>query len=189
MFLFRRPTNFEIEKFIDQSRDLPLSYGPVGIAKDSPGGFKLDCAAGITGRGKNAFDLAGRALTEWRQFDLGWVELFPRAAPVEPGTTVAVLVRHAGVWSLNGCRVVYSVGDARSSVGFAYGTLTNHAEMGEEIFQVSIAPASEEVIYEIRAVSKPRAAWARIGYPYVRFCQSRFRRDSIAAMRRAVAGR
>jgi uncharacterized protein (UPF0548 family) len=58
--------------------------------------------------------------------------------------------------------------------------------MGEEIFQVSIAPGSEEVTYEIRAVSKPRAALARIGYPYVRFCQSRFRRDSIAAMRRAV---
>lgn len=186
MFLFRRPTNFEIEKFIDRSRDLPLTYSPVGIARASPDGFKVDCATGIAGRGKNAFDLARRALTEWRHFELGWVELYPRSAPVEPGTTVAVLVRHAGLWSLNGCRVVYSVGDARSCAGFAYGTLTNHAEMGEEIFQVSIAPGSEEVTYEIRAVSKPRAALARIGYPYVRFCQSRFRRDSIAAMRRAV---
>jgi uncharacterized protein (UPF0548 family) len=186
MFLTRRPTELEIEKFIDHSRLLPLSYRPVGIGKESPRGFKLDCVAAIVGRGKNAFDVARRALAEWRHFDLGWVELYPRSAPVEPGTTVAVLIRHAGLWSLNGCRVVYSVGDAQSRVGFAYGTLTNHAEMGEEIFQVSLAPDSEEVTYEIRAVSKPRAALARIGYPYVRFCQSRFRRDSLAAMRRAV---
>src|SRR5215471_3577353 len=186
MFLTRRPTALEIEKFIDQSRDLPLSYARVGIGKESPGGFKLDCLTAIVGRGKNAFDVARRALTEWRHFDLGWVELYPRPAPVAPGTTVAILIRHAGLWSLNGCRVVYSVGDAHVSAGFAYGTLTNHAEMGEEIFQVSLAADSEEVTYEIRAVSKPRAALARIGYPYVRLCQSRFRRDSLAAMRRAV---
>ena len=186
MFLTRRPTELEIEKFIDQSRVLPLSYARVGIGNESPRGFKVDCVAAIVGRGKNAFDVARRALAEWRHFDLGWVELYPHSAPVEPGTTVAILIRHAGLWSLNGCRVVYSVGDAGVRVGFAYGTLTNHAEMGEEIFQVSLAPDSEEVTYEIRAVSKPRAALARIGYPYVRFCQSRFRRDSIAAMRRAV---
>jgi len=186
MFVTRRPTAFEIQKFIDQSRDLPLSYAPVGIAKESPGGFKLDCLAGIVGRGKDAFDVARRALTEWRHFDLGWVELYPRAASIEPGTTVAILVRHAGLWSLNGCRVVYSVGETEVSAGFAYGTLTNHAEMGEEIFQVAMAVDSEEVTYKILAVSKPRAALARIGYPYVRFSQSCFRRDSLAAMRRAV---
>jgi uncharacterized protein (UPF0548 family) len=185
MFVTRRPTALEIQKFIDQSRDLPLSYAPVGIAKESPAGFKLDCLAGIVGRGKDAFDLARRGLTEWRHFDLGWVELYPRAASIEPGTTVAILVRHAGLWSLNGCRVVYSGSEDEVS-GFAYGTLTNHAEMGEEIFQVAMAVDSEVVTYKIRAVSKPRAALARIGYPYVRFCQSCFRRDSLAAMRHAV---
>ena len=92
MFVTRRPTALEIQKFIDQSRDLPLSYAPVGIAKESPAGFKLDCLAGIVGRGKDAFDLARRGLTEWRHFDLGWVELYPRAASIEPGTTVAILV-------------------------------------------------------------------------------------------------
>jgi uncharacterized protein (UPF0548 family) len=98
-----------------------------------------------------------------------------------------VLVHHLGLWSLNGCRIVYSVGDGESSFGFAYGTLTNHAEMGEEIFEISLNPESEQVIYRIRAVSKPRAILARIGYPYTRLCQARFRRDSIAAMKRAVA--
>src|SRR5581483_4859117 len=41
-------------------------------------------------------------------------------------------------------------------------------------------------IYRIRAVSKPRAALARIGYPITRMFQARFRRDSIHPMQRAV---
>jgi len=42
------------------------------------------------------------------------------------------------------------------------------------------------VIYRIRAVSKPRAMLVRIGYPYARIAQARFRRDSIAALKRAI---
>ena len=185
MFLTHRPTSAEIEKFLNQSRELQLSYHPPGIAKDGSAGFRFDNASAVIGKGEAAFARAQQALREWRQFDLGWVELFPRDASTMPGTVVAVLVHHPGLWSLNGCRIVYSVGDERSSFGFAYGTLTNHAEMGEEIFEVSITK-SDEVIYKISAASKPRALLARIGYPYTRFCQSRFRRDSLAAMKHAI---
>ena len=186
MFLTHRPTKSAIEKFIDESSNLPLSYRPVGLAKESPEAFNVDAASAIVGHGADAFARAKRALTEWRHFELGWVELFPRFAPIEPGTVVAVLVRHLGFWSLNGCRVVYKFGDGDASqFGFAYGTLMNHAEIGEEIFEVSMAE-SEDVTYQIRAVSKPRAALARIGYPYARISQSRFRRDSIAALKHAI---
>ena len=188
MFLTHRPTSSEIENFLSHSRGLPLSYDPVGIAKNGGAGFRFDTASAVIGKGNAAFGLAQRALHEWRQFELGWVELFPHHAPTDPGTVVAVLVHHLGLWSLNGCRIVYSVGDERSSFGFAYGTLTNHAEMGEEIFEVSITE-SDDVIYRISAASKPRALLARIGYPYTRFCQSRFRRDSLAAMEHAIDSR
>jgi len=121
MLLINRPTKSEIEKFIDESRNLPLSYGPVGLAKESPPGFNADVASAIVGRGADAFARARRALIEWRHFELGWVELFPRGASTEPGTVVAVLVRHLGLWSLNGCRVVYGVGDEDVwQFGFAY---------------------------------------------------------------------
>lgn len=188
MFLLHQPTYSEIESFISASRDLPLSYEPIGIVKQPPSGYKADTARAVIGRGLDAFARAKQALRKWRQFELGWVELHPRATSIETGAVVAVLVRHAGCWSLNGCRVVYTVDDqgSRPTFGFAYGTLTNHAEMGEEIFEVSFDPRSEDVTYSILAVSKPRAALARLGYPYVRFCQSRFRRDSLAAMRRAI---
>ena len=185
MFLTHRPTSSEIEKFLSQSRELPLSYDPVGIAKNGGAGFRFDTASAVIGQGKAVFALAQRALREWKQFNLGWVELFPHGAPTECGSVVAVVVHHLGLWSLNGCRIVYSVGDEQSSFGFAYGTLTNHAEMGEEIFEVSIAE-STDVIYKISAASKPRALLARIGYPYTRYSQSRFRRDSLAAMKHAI---
>lgn len=99
------------------------------------------------------------------------------------------VARCLGFWWLNGCRVVYRVGDPQGGdrCGFAYGTLVNHAEMGEELFEVSIAPESGEVVYRLRAVSRPRALAARVGYPFTRTLQSRFRVDSIAAMARAVA--
>jgi uncharacterized protein (UPF0548 family) len=189
MFLTHRPTQNEIEVFLAQSIELPLSYDHIGIASQNPAGFNADLASAVIGRGPSAFERARTALSEWRHYELSWAEVFPKRASIEPGTVVAVLVRHLAFWSLNGCRIVYGIGDrdAGSSFGFAYGTLTNHAELGEEIFEVRMEAETEDVIYRIRAVSKPRAALARIGYPFARHFQERFRRDSISALRRAVA--
>ena len=185
MFLTHRPKASDFEKFLDQSRDLSLSYHPVGIAKAGGAGFHFDTASAVIGQGEAAFARARQALREWRQIDFGWVHLVPLDASLEPGTNVVVVIEHLGFWSLNGCRIVYSVGDGQTSFGFAYGTLTNHAEMGEEIFEVSMTE-SDEVTYRIRAASRPRAFLARMGYPYTRISQARFRRDSIAAMKRAI---
>jgi len=33
VFLVRRPSNAEIERFLDRSHNLPLSYGPTGIVR------------------------------------------------------------------------------------------------------------------------------------------------------------
>jgi uncharacterized protein (UPF0548 family) len=189
MFYASRPTAREIERFLSESLDLPLSYGPIGLARAGHGeaGFDVDEEVSVVGVGDAVFDSARRALVEWRHFDLGWTELFPERAPISPDTVVAVLVRHLGLWSLNGCRIVYGIGAAGDrDFGFAYGTLANHAESGEEIFRVRLDPDTGEVSYVIRAVSKPRAALAKLGYPFVRRLQARFRRDSAAAVRKAV---
>ena len=58
--------------------------------------------------------------------------------------------------------------------GFAYGTLTNHAEEGEELFEVYLDPRTDEVMHRIRAVSRPGAALTRLGYP-IALLQARFR--------------
>ena len=185
MFFVRRPSQEAIHRFVRDSRELPLSYGPIGIVNGETPCRDLDEAIVTIGRGRTDFDRARAALMAWKQFDIGWVETFPRHAPVEVGTVVAVLIQHLGFWSLNGCRVLYTVGgDGR--FGFAYGTLTNHAESGEELFDVFLDPESDEVRYRIRATSKRQAALARIGQPIARALQARFRRDSAAVMKRAI---
>jgi uncharacterized protein (UPF0548 family) len=188
MFLARRPSRQTIERFVDESRRLPLSYNQVGIAEAPPADYDLDETFVTIGHGQAGFERAKAALAAWKHFDINWVETSPRAASIEPGSVVAVLIRHLGFWSLNGCRVVYGLGDRLHgpTFGFAYGTLTNHAEQGEEIFEVCLRPQTHEVVYRICAVSRPRAVLARLGYPAVRVFQARFRRDSGEAMRQAV---
>jgi uncharacterized protein (UPF0548 family) len=184
MFLGHRPSPREVQAFIAASSHLPLSYNPVDVAERE---FRVDTQEAVIGRGEAAFERAKIALTEWRHFELGWVELFPTLAGIAPGTIVAVVVRHLGFWSMHGCRVVYSIaGDDPREFGFAYGTLTNHAESGEESFKVSLHPGTGEVSYAIRAASRPRALLARLGYPVTRSLQARFRRDSTAAIARAI---
>jgi len=190
MFLARRPTRNVIDRFLRESQDLPLSYGPIGIVRTRTAGLDLDELTVAIGRGQADFERARAALLAWKQFDIGWVQTFPRHAPVAVGTVVAVLIRHLGFWSLNGCRVLYSVGSPGdvARFGFAYGTLTNHAESGEELFEVFIDPQTDEVIYRIRAISWPQTMLARVGQPIVRVLQERFRNESAAAMKRATRG-
>ena len=189
MFLLHRPAARDVERFIAASRDLPLSYEPIGLARQGGAGFQLDEHTTIVGSGEAAFARATNALIEWRHYELGWLDVSPKPAPLTPGTVVAVSVRHLGFWSLNGCRVVYSIGrPGDTTFGFAYGTLASHAEAGEEIFQVSFRPDTGDVSYLIRAASRPRAALARLGYPVVRLLQAKFRRDSARALQRAIAG-
>lgn len=188
MFVAGRPTQNVIDRFLRESQDLPSSYGPVGIVRTPTAAQHLDELTVAVGRGQADFARARAALLAWKQFDIGWVGTFPRHAPVVVGTIVAVLIRHLGFWSLNGCRVVYSVGSPDDSVrfGFAYGTLTNHAESGEDPFEVFLDPRTEDVVYRIRATSRPQATLARFGQPIVRTLQRRFRDHRVAAMKLAT---
>jgi len=190
MFLALRPSPERIDRFIRASALLPLSYEPVGIVRSEPVGRRFDEAVVTIGRGPSDFRRAQRALRAWKQFDIGWVELFPRCASTAVGTNVAVLIRHFGFWSLNGARVVYGAGRGIEDglFGIAYGTLGNHAESGEELFEVALDEHTGDVTYRIRAISRPHALLAHVGQPVVRLLQARFRRDSGAAMKRATKG-
>jgi uncharacterized protein (UPF0548 family) len=184
MFFVQRPTSSFIDRFVDDSRNLELSYESVGVTRSSgPPVHEFDV---VIGRGSDDFARAKRALMEWKQFDIGWVELHPHGSPITVGTNVAVLIKHLGFWSLNGCRVIYQLEESPERFGFAYGTLPTHGESGEELFEVFI-DRSGEVCYRIRATSEPQLLLARLGQPYVKMLQARFRRDSAAAMKRAAS--
>ena len=114
-------------------------------------------------------------------FDLGWVNIFPRDIDIQPGAVVAAVVSHFGFWSVNISRVVY-VDEQDASYRFAYGTLDEHAESGEERFTVTWNQSDGSVWCDVLAFSKPNHTLARIGYPLSRMLQKRFARDSIAAL-------
>lgn len=134
------------------------------------------------------FDSATAALRRWEQFHLGWAEAWPTETPIKTGEVVAVLATSLGWWWLNAARIVYVVEESGplSKFGFAYGTLPGHVESGEERFLIEWDHSDDSVWYEILAFSKPKHILARLGYPFVRLFQKRFREDSAASMRRAV---
>ena len=134
------------------------------------------------------FARAVQALKRWEMFNLGWIRLYPPEAAPAVGTTVAVLARHLGFYSLNACRVVYVVEEDAPvrRYGFAYGTLPNHAERGEERFSIEWH-SDDSVWYDILAFSRCNHPLAMIGYPMTRLLQKRFARDSKRAMMKAVS--
>jgi uncharacterized protein (UPF0548 family) len=134
------------------------------------------------------FALAIQAIKNWQMFNLGWVRVWQKDAPIETGTCALVIVRHFGFYSLNVCRIVYLIDDEApvKKFGFAYGTLEEHAERGEERFSVEWNPQDDAVHYDLFAFSQPRHPLARLGYPVSRIMQKRFARDSKQAMFAAV---
>ena len=187
MFFLRRPSKEDVVRFLTVSAPLSLSYSPDTMARNRR--YAIDETAGVIGQGACDFACACDALRHWEQFRFGWVELLPDDAPIDRGTTVAVRIRHLGFWSLNGARVVSVEETPGHHFAISYGTLTNHAEQGEELFEVSLDPRTGTVMYRIRAVSQPRAWLARLGGPIVRKLQAKARASSLEAMRRAVARR
>jgi uncharacterized protein (UPF0548 family) len=120
-------------------------------------------------------------------FNMRWLRLDRTSAPIQVGTDVAVSVHHFGFYSLNACRIVYVVDeeDPLKRFGFAYGTLAEHAESGEERFTVEWN-RDDTIWYDILAFSRPQQMLARLGYPLSRLLQKKFAEDSKAAMLEAV---
>jgi uncharacterized protein (UPF0548 family) len=106
------------------------------------------------------------------------------------GTDVAVCVHHFGFYSLNACRIVYVVDEEGpiKRFGFAYGTLAEHAESGEERFTIEWNRADDSVWYDISAFSRPSQTLARLGYPLSRLLQRKFADGSKLAILRSVSG-
>jgi uncharacterized protein (UPF0548 family) len=193
MFFLREPTLTDIEAFLERQRDAAYSYPEVGKTRDgAPPYYKVDHNRVRLGTGEEAYRVAIAAMRQWKMFDLGWVRVGWPGAPLQEGTTVAVVARTLGFWSLNAARIVYTLDGLDQQVrrfGFAYGTLLDHAEMGEERFSVEWNRADGSVWYDIFAFSRPRHSLTQIGYPAARVYQRRFARDSMAVMMRAIKDR
>jgi uncharacterized protein (UPF0548 family) len=189
MFLLHKPSEEMVSQFIRSQRELPFTYSQTGATEEgvAPSGYYVDHNRTKLGHGTETFQKAVLALRNWKQFDLGWVSIVPSDTAIAVGAVVAVRAHTFGFWSLNACRIVYVVDDEGpvKKFGFAYGTLPDHVECGEERFTIE-QHADGSVFYDIFAFSHPRQLLVKTGAPIARGLQRRFVRDSLAAMKRAV---
>ncbi|MFN2532613.1 MAG: DUF1990 domain-containing protein [Pyrinomonadaceae bacterium] len=180
-FFLREPDEDTVQQFLRNESPSQFSYTAVGATRtDPPKGYTLDHHRIQLSSGSNAFQKAKLALCRWRQFDLGWISIVPKGAPIKPKTLVAVKAKSFGFWSLNACRIVYVI-DEENRYAFAYGTLTNHAETGEERFSIERL-SDDSVWYDVLAFSRPREIAVRAAAPLARMLQKRFAKHSMMKM-------
>ncbi|MFO1433420.1 MAG: DUF1990 domain-containing protein [Candidatus Competibacteraceae bacterium] len=202
MYLLTPPSSARIQAFLAQQSCLPFSYAPVGatylqscqVPGYLPKGYVIDHNRTLLGHGEAAFIKARAALRAWRMFAIDWVDPFLYPAVLAEDTAVAILARLTiplplpSLWSLNAARIIYILDQSGpvERYGFAYGTLPDHAEQGEERFSVEWHHRDDTVWYDILAFSRPNQTLTRLGYPVARGWQRRFAAASLAAMRQAV---
>ena len=208
MYSFIQPTSETIRRFLVEQGLKRFSYPEIGAShSELPANYTVDHNRICLGQGQAVFERAKVALHRWEMFNLGWVQLcwadaptLPTLsvgmqaarttpyAPLEVGTTVGVLARALGLWSLNACQIVYLLEEQGEveRFGFAYGTLLDHVEQGEERFSLEWHHQDNSVWYDILAFSRPNQLLSRLGQPYVRRLQKRFAKDSMRVMFSAV---
>ncbi len=186
MFLLSQPTEEIVRQFVSRQHGLPFSYSEVGATRNGAvAGYTVDHNRIKLGHGEDTYQRAISALSSWKQFDLGWVTIVPKGKLLEVGTTVAVQAKTFGLWSLNAARIVYVIDEAESmrKFGFAYGTLPDHVECGEERFMIEWHEDSDNAVwYDIYAFSRPQHPLVKLGRPIARRLQKRFARESLAVM-------
>jgi uncharacterized protein (UPF0548 family) len=188
MFSLSKPSEKSIREFISSQSGKAFSYAETGSTRGkAPHGYAADRNRVRLGADADAFQRAKDAVRQWKVFDMPWITLCWPDTPIKEGATVAVLISHYGFWSLNACRIVYVIDEHGTTerFGFAYGTLPNHGEFGEERFTVEYNTDDRIVWYDIYAYSRP-GRLARLGYPLSRSLQKRFARDSMKSMQEAV---
>jgi len=196
MLRFTAPTADELRAFATAAAAQAYGYADVGATRlvgtsgfAAPRGFLFDRCLTRLGSGAELFEAAAAAILAGRMFPTGWVRTALPDRPIAAGDVLAVSARCVGSWWTNAARVVFTVDeadDAGRRRGFAYGTLQQHAERGEERFVVEHRP-DDTVWYDLSAFSRPRHPLVFASYPLARRLQARFRRDSAEALRRAVA--
>jgi uncharacterized protein (UPF0548 family) len=191
MFFLRRPPDDRILRILDEQSRQPFSYPEIGATRvRAPEGYPLNHHRARVGTGEAQFRRAVAAIRAWSMYDMPWTVIYPSSPPIRPGTTVGVLVWHFGFWSLNPCRILYRLeeGGAVERFGFAFGTLPEHSERGEERFTVEWHRADDSVWYEIYTFAEGRHPLVRAAHPLLILMQRFFGRASIRAMTRAVRG-
>ena len=188
-----KPNDRAVTNLLRNSELANFTYDQIGATRrdQAPRGFDLDCVSAPLGYGETAFTAAIAAFSEWRMFPSEMATVLTPSAAIRVGEIVAIQFKTLIAWSVCPSRVIYTINERKPCdgihrFGFGYGTLPGHVERGEEQFLLQWDRATDEVSYSIKAFSRPASLLVRIGYPYARLQQARFRRLSVRAMQRST---
>lgn len=186
MVSVRKPSAALVQFFLEKQADAPFAYPEVGASNDSNKlpNYNNDRNRVLLGKGEAVYRAACDAIRQWKMFPGGWAWIEPPGAPIQVGQNLAMVARILGLHWLNGCRIVYTLDGSGPDrrFGFAYGTLPDHAECGEERFSVEWL-ADDTVWYDLKAFSKPRHWLPTLFKPVARAFQRRFVRESLQKMK------
>lgn len=186
LFSLTPPRADDIARLRASLKDAPYHYDDPGATRlfTPPRGYDADHNRRLLGHGAATFEKAKAAIRSWRMFHMPWVTLHDTSAPIIAGEVVCVVFNVMKLWAMNFNRIVYVVEDQGEleRFGFAYGTLTHHAESGEERFLVEWNHADDTVHYDLAAYSRPNHILTKLGYPIARHYQKKFVTTSLAAM-------
>lgn len=189
MFSLTKPTYDQLRQFLLAHREVPFTYDEVeGTRVGTPKGYSCGKQRVLLGHGREVFLQAKQNLRDWKMFPNTFVDLI-WPSPIEAGRVVATLFRAPGFWTLNPCRIVYTVDETKDQVehfGFAYGTVGSHLAAGEELFTVEHNYEDDSVWYQVYCFSRADHWLSKLAYPYLRFQQIRFRSLSARAMKDAI---
>jgi uncharacterized protein (UPF0548 family) len=142
-------------------------------------------ASTVLGQGDHVWDRARTGLRDWAAHRGAGISIVPPDAPLEEGTTVAVLMPAGPLKVVASCRIVRVV-DEPDRFGFAYGTLPAHPEAGEERFVVTRDPDTT-VRFEVVAFSRAHDRLTKLGGPIPRALQRRTTSQYLDGMRDFVS--
>lgn len=190
MLSLRKPSAEQCAAMLRISESAKLSYAfPGSIERGAtPAGFNRDHCRCLLGTGSEVWLAAVESFKHWRFMPASVVEVIAPET-IECDQVAGVLFNGLGIWSANPARIIRvhdSENSTRRLFGFTYATLPGHVEQGEERFLLNWNYESDEVWYELEAISRPNHLLAWLAYPYSRWQQARFRKESCASMKNSV---
>jgi uncharacterized protein (UPF0548 family) len=176
---FRRPSNVQLAALAIAASTDPFTYTEVGATSrgERPAGYLHDAVSAVIGDAAH-FDEAVERLRSWQAHRGSGIEL-AATGDLVPGTTVALAAPVLGVWVVATCRVVYVEEDV-DRFAWAYGTLPEHPEQGEERFELRREDGA--TVFAIDAFSRPRHWLVRAVSPVARRQQVRATANYLRAM-------
>lgn len=139
-----------------------LSYREVGATSGGlPSGYEHLRRRSYLGYTADVFERAASALLDWRMHRLSGLAVAARGLATEGSTVVLGAGRVVSL--VIPCRVVYVV-DEPHRQGFAYGTLTDHPEQGEELFMVTRGDGGATWL-DVIGFSSPASRWVALAGP------------------------